>query len=59
MLLVEHAASEVAKKTDLSTALRWANDMKKLSEKLAACDDVKSTNSHDMVFDGYDFKSKL
>lgn len=59
LLLIEQATHSKAS-TDLTTAKRWIRKITDVQKELTELDPVESTNSSDIVFDGYvDAKSKL
>lgn len=53
MLLLESAVSPYASSTDVTTAKRWVQKMTNVQKELTDKDAVASSNSYDMVFDGY------
>lgn len=60
MLLLENAVSSFASSTDMTTAKRWIKKMTNIRKELNDKDSVDSSNSYDMVFDGYpNITSKL
>ncbi|ODN04886.1 putative acyl-CoA dehydrogenase AidB [Orchesella cincta] len=52
MLLLEQAV-DTESPTDLHAARRWIKNVTDVQKKLTEADPVESTNSFDMVFDGY------
>lgn len=53
MLLLEQAANSDASETDAISAKRWIKKMSSFKKSLTERDPVDSTNSYDLVFDGY------
>lgn len=53
MLLLENAVSSKASSSDMTTAKRWIKKLTNIQKEFSHKDSVASTNSYDMVFDGY------
>ena len=52
-LLLEHAGSKEANSTDMTTALRWAQNLSNVEAKIATLGAEQDEESASLVFDSY------